>query len=228
MMKHSIAMQVLAAVAMFCAASPTLAVAQSPANDLKTIMTWWNGDYDNDAQIAALKKDGKPVWRKDVDKEIGGHADIVSHYRPIQLPAFGAHVIYVEETKFGDPTNIFRQRIYTLSIDEASTQLRVKLWSFKDKTKYVGAWKDLGRLAAVTPAEMSPLPDKCDLRVTREGAKFHMAMHEKDCAFGENYFNYQVLLGENSFWFRDKISKVADDTIVSSAGNFTYHELVRQ
>jgi hypothetical protein len=218
------------AVAMIalCTLAPTLTVAQSPADDLKTIMARWNGDYNNDAQIAALKKDGKPVWRKDVDKEIGGHADIVSHYRPIQLPAFGEHVIYVEETKFGDPTSIFRQRIYTLNIDEASKQLRVKLWTFKDKTKYVGAWKDLSRLSALTPADMSPMPDNCQLRVTKDGANFHMAMHEKDCAFGENYFSYQVLLGENSFWFRDKISKVADDTIVSSAGNFTYHELLRQ
>ena len=39
---------------------------------------------------------------------------------------------------------------------------------------------------------------------------------------------YQVLLGKDSFSFRDKIVRLEDDVIVSTAGNFTYHELDRQ
>lgn len=192
--------------------------------DLATIMTWWNGDYDNDRQIRQLEAADQPVWRAD-DSGKGGHIEVTSHYRPVLLPAFGEHVIYVEETKHGDPDELFRQRIYTLTIDETENLIRVKLWYFKDREKYVGAWRNLTMIQALSPDEMSPLPDNCDLLVSKAGDKFHMPMRNRDCVFGERYFNYQVLLGPDSFWFRDKIVSLKDDVVLETAGNFTYHKL---
>lgn len=199
--------------------------APAPKSDLETVMSWWNGDYNNEAQLAGLLEDGKPVWREDGSGE-GGHIQVTSHYRPIDLPAFGDNVIYVEETKHGKPDLIFRQRIYSLSADETGAT-SVKLWYFNDKEKYIGAWKDLDRLSEVTPDDMFPLQDECDLQVSKQGDKYHMPMPKKSCVFGERYFDYQVLLGEDSFWFRDRIVNVADDVPLESAGNFTYHELER-
>ena len=204
----------------------TVAVGDTLSEDLDLIMSWWSGDYDNSAQIAALRTQGKSVWAEDGTGE-GGHIEVTSHYRPVALPAFGDHVIYVEETKHGDPANIFRQRIYTLRIDDSLDAIRVKLWNFKDKEKYVGAHRNIEMIAALTPEEMSPLPDNCDLIVARQGEKFHMPMRDRDCAFGDRYFNYQVLLGEDSFWFRDKIVRLSDDVVLQAAGDFTYHELER-
>ena len=43
---------------------------------------------------------------------------------------------------------------------------------------------------------------------TRRGLWYHLSMRDKDCVFGDQYFNYQVLLGEDSFWFRDKIGSL--------------------
>ncbi len=203
-----------------CGFAPT-----ATPTDLETIMSWWDGDYDNATQIQSLLANGDPVWRADGSGK-GGHIEVTSHYRPIELPAFGDHVIYVEETKHGDPTSIFRQRIYTLA--ENADQVRVKLWYFKDKEAYVGAWRDLDKLADLTPDAMSPLPDNCDLLSKREGTKFHFAMPDKACVFGERYFNYQVLLGADSFWFRDQIVRVADDQVLETAGDFTYHRLERR
>lgn len=188
------------------------------------IMSWWHGDYDNSAQVNLLVSQGKPVWREDGSGK-GGHIEVTSHYRPIELPQFGEHVIYVEETKHGDPANIFRQRIYTLSADQSAGLVRVKLWNFRDKKKYVGAWQDLTKLSELKPEEMFPLPDNCDLLVRRQDDKYHMPMTNRDCAFGENYFNYQVLLGPDSFWFRDKIVRFSDDVVIETAGGFTYHQL---
>lgn len=205
----------------------TAAAADDPQADLRTIMSWWSGDYDNDRQIRRLRADGKPVWMADGSGK-GGHIEVTSHYRPVDLPQFGEHVIYVEETKHGDPNSVFRQRIYTLGVDEELNAVRVKLWNFKDREKYVGAWRDLTRIADLSPDEMSPLPDKCDLIAARDGEKYHLPMQGRSCAFGERYFNYQVLLGADSFWFRDKIVNLADDEILEAAGGFTYHELDRR
>ena len=191
---------------------------------LATIMRWWDGDYHNDRQVRELEAAGKPIWRAD-DSGEGGHIEVTSHYRPVSLPEFGEHVIYVEEMKHKNPSEIFRQRIYTLTIDSDIDQIRVKLWNFTDKEKYLGAWQDLSIIEELSPDEMSPLPDNCDLFVTKQGDKFHMPMNGRDCAFGDRYFNYQVLLGADSFAFRDKIVRLADDVVTTTAGDFTYHTL---
>jgi hypothetical protein len=203
------------------------ATGTASTNDIATIMQWWNGDYDNDAQIKGLMAADKPVWRADGSGE-GGHIAVTSHYRRINLPAFGDNVIYVEETKHNDPDNLFRQRIYTLSQPDSDGPVRVKLWYFKDKEGYIGAWKNLSMLDKLTPEQMSPLPDNCDLLVTRVGRKYHMPMTDGACVFGTRSFNYQVLLGRDSFWFRDKIVDVESGETLETAGAFTYHELARQ
>lgn len=201
-------------------------VAESTEQQIATIMKWWDGDYNNDRHLKELEAADKPIWRKDGSGK-GGHIEVTSHYRPVTLPAFGDNVIYVEETKHGDPDNIFRQRIYTLTADAKINAVRVKLWYFSDKKKYVGAFKDISIVKDLTPKEMFKLPDTCDMIVRKQGDKYHMPMPDKDCVFGESYFNYQVLLGKDSFWFRDRIMNVADDTVKESAGNFTYHKLDR-
>lgn len=224
---HSIVKSISLTAMIFAGAGAT---ADDHDNSLKAhvaeIMEWWDGDYNNDEQLAALEALNKPVWREDGSGE-GGHIEVTSHYRPVDLPAFGPNVIYVEETKHGDPNNIFRQRIYTLTPDEEIGKVRVKLWYFKDKEKYVGAWKDMTRVASLTPEDMFPLQDECDLLAEKQGKKYHMPMPERDCVFGERYFSYQVLLGPDSFWFRDKIVNLKDETQVESAGAYTYHELNR-
>ncbi len=208
------------------AQSPEHKADDAPEAILAAVMALWPGDYANQAQLAHLLQQGLPIWRADGSGE-GGHIEVVSHYRPVHLPAFGEHVLYVEETKHGEPDLIFRQRIYTLVVNPDRQQVQVKLWNFKDKEAYVGAWRDLKLLDGLTPEQMSGLPDKCDLFVQRDEHKWHMLMDERACAFGDRYFNYQVLLGEDSFWFRDQIVSLEDDTVLESAGDFTYHELDR-
>jgi len=196
--------------------------------DVQTIMTWWNGDYNNDAQITELKADGRPIWQKDVEGQtLGGHLPITSHYRPVDMPAFGDNVLYVEEKTFGEDGNPYRQRLYTINHDGSSNVLSVKLWSFKDKETYLEAWQDLTRISGVTPEDMSPLPDQCDLHVSKtKDARYEMKM--PNCVFGTTLFDYQVSLGADTFWSRDRIVDAETGVVKTSAGGFTYHKLDKQ
>lgn len=208
-----------------CAGKPEKPV-EGGSQMLDQVLAWWPGDYHNNRQLDELRAAGKPIWKADGSGK-PGHIAVASHYRRADLPAFGEHVLYVEETKHGDPSAIFRQRIYTLTRDLETDTVTVKLWYFKDKTRYLGAWKDAGILAELTPEQMSPLPDHCDLTIRRQDTRYHMSMPPKQCVFGERYFDYQVLLGPNSFWFRDRIVNAATDEVMEAAGDFTYHELDR-
>ena len=189
------------------------------------VMEWWRGDYNNDVQIAALREDGAPIWRKDVEGDtFGGHLPVNSYYRKMEMPAFGDNVIYLEEFTFME--NPYRQRIYTVINDKEADQVRVKLWYFKDKTTYAGAWQDTSRLQDLKPEDLSPLPDNCDLFVKQaDSGRLEMKMPKDKCKFGSSIFDYQVSLSPDEFWFRDRIVDAETMTVKSTAGSFQYHKL---
>ena len=71
-------------------------------------MEWWPGEYDNHEQIVRQSGGGfavpvyEPVFR------------IHSHYVRLDLPELGENVLYVEEYRNNDPSNISRIRVYAL------------------------------------------------------------------------------------------------------------------
>jgi len=200
-------------------------VEKTPQEHLKEIMRIWPGNYSNDKQIAEAEKAGKPVWRKD-DSGEGGFLHVQSHYVKLDRPDIAENVLYVEEYRDKDVQTSYRQRIYTLDVDSSNT-LRVKMWPFKDKKKYIGACNDLSMLDGLTKEEISAYPDKCDLLVKLEDGKYNMYMNGKDCAFGDRYFNYQVMLSEDVFSYRDKIMQLSNDSLLTTAADFAYHDLDR-
>lgn len=206
--------------------APEIPGTMSSSEQLEEIMKIWPGKYNNYEQISQLEKEGQDIWRLD-DSGEGGYLQIESHYIELDLPEIGDHVLYVEEYRDHDPEETYRQRIYTLSLDDSLDIVRVKMWPFKDKKKYVGAWQEPGILTKLNPEEISAYPDKCDLLVEQKEGAFYMYMNGKDCAFGDNVFNYEVMLSEGLFRYRDKISSLSGDSLLTSAANFAYHDLKR-
>lgn len=193
-----------------------------------TIIQWWQGDYTNERQIQALREDGAPIWVQgayEAGQKFGGHLPVTSYYRRVDLPAFGSRVLYLEEFTFD--TNPYRQRIYTIAADDQDA-VRVKLWYFNDKESYRGAHANLDMISGLTPEDMSPLPDNCDLVARRQDdGAYHLMMPKNQCKFGDKIFDYQVVLSADAFWFRDRIVDADTMQVTETAGSFTYHELDR-
>ena len=218
-----------AAVALACLASMP-ARAQSPLEqDLAQIMAWWPGAYNNDRQVAEVEErmgeenfTGE-VWRID-GSGMGGYLNVTSHYIRLDAPAIGDHVLYVEEYRDGQPDETYRQRVYTLSIDEEEQAIRVNLANFTDREKYIGAYRDISVLDGITADDIAPFPEVCDLIVQQRGNHYHMAMRTNACAFGGQAFSYEAVITGNAFWFRDKIVRLEDDTIVMTMANFNFHK----
>ncbi len=202
---------------------PIEKIAKTPNEQLAEIMALWPGRYHNHQQIETVTKAGDSVWLLD-DTGKNGWLQIESHYIKIDNPIIGENVLYVEEYRDHQPDSIYRQRIYTLAIDSTNT-IRVKMWPFKDKKKYIGAWKNPKVLENLTLEEISAYPDKCDLIVQKDGNVYTMNMNGKDCAFGNSVFNYQVKLSKDVFAYRDKITKLDSGELVSTAAGYQYHNL---
>lgn len=209
------------------------AQAETPLEqDLAQIMAWWPGTYSNDKQVAEVEErmgeenfTGE-VWRVD-NSGMGGYLNVTSHYARIDFPELGENVLYVEEYRDGDPSETYRQRIYNLTIDEEAEVIRVTLINFKDREKYIGAYKDLSMLDGLTMEDISPFPDICDLLVEQRGNAYFMPMEKNACAFGGQAFSYEAAIDGESFWFRDKIVRLEDDVVVMTMANFNFHKSER-
>ncbi|WP_350291547.1 CpcT/CpeT family chromophore lyase [uncultured Croceitalea sp.] len=188
------------------------------------IMNMWPGTYNNDKQIAEVESNGDKVWRLD-DSGEDGWLHLQSHYIKLNAPTIGENVLYVEEYRDHDPSATYRQRIYTIAKDSLGEQIRVKMWPFKDKTKYVGAWENMSILDSLSVEEISAFPDICDLIVKNMDGKYNMKMNGRDCTFGSKTFNYEVMLSEGMFSYRDKITDKETDSVISTAANYAYHNL---
>lgn len=204
--------------------------AQSPLEqDLAQIMAWWPGTYSNDKQVAEVEErmgeenfTGE-VWRVD-NSGMGGYLNVTSHYVAIDFPELGQNVLYVEEYRDGNPDETYRQRIYNLTVDEDEQVIRVNLINFKDREKYIGAYKDLSMLDGLTMEDVGAFPDICDLIVEQRGNTYHMPMKKNACAFGGQTFSYEAVIDGGSFWFRDKIVRLEDDVVVMTMANFNFHK----
>ncbi|MFS4467231.1 CpcT/CpeT family chromophore lyase [Maribacter sp. 2210JD10-5] len=188
------------------------------------IMRMWPGKYNNDKQCATAEANGEAVWRLD-DSGENGYLNVESHYIKLDKPEIAEHVLYVEEYRDHQPDAIYRQRIYT--IYEKDSVIQVKMWPFKDKKKYLGAWKNPSMLDSLSVEEISSYPDICDLLVKQVDGKYNMKMNGKDCTLGTKTFNYEVMLSEDVFAYRDKITDKETDSVISTAANYAFHNLNR-
>lgn len=192
--------------------------------ELEYLMEIWPGDHDNREQLQFDSDVGKKSLETD------GHLRVHGQISRVDLPAFGEHVLYVEEYKNNDPSSIFRQRLYEVSADEDEKAVRIKLHFFKDGTKYLGAHDDSTKLAGLTRDDTAVL-DGCDVFLRREVNALVGSMKTKECVFGEGdskrYSDYQLRVTETGYWFRDRILSYATDEQIEGVADFSWHQLER-
>lgn len=195
---------------------------ETATDHVAAIMNLWPGAYNNNAQIEAATKKGEAVWTGDADN--GGWLNVHAHYVTLDKPDIGENVLYVEEYRDGNPEVPYRQRIYNLEVDSTGVG-RVIMNVFKDKKKFLGAFDNLSMLDTLSKKDVGAYPSICDLIITKEGDKYRMKMGDKECAFGDKYFSYEVLLSKDVFAYRDKITQLSNDSLLTTAADFQFHNL---
>lgn len=133
---------------------------QLPAleQDLQYFSELFEGEYSN---IGKVVKSSEPVQQ----------AHYV--YRNVDLPAFGNHVVYVQQY-YGsgvNPATVYRQRIYSSYADTARNEIVTRIYSFsaEEAPLVVDAQYDASKLQDFTPENMSTLPQGCEIFWYREG-----------------------------------------------------------
>lgn len=179
--------------------------------DFRTFLSWFEGEFDSNEQVAFADELGIP---SDAVPE-----RIHSVFKRVELPAFGEHVFYVEQYLDGDPAKIYRQRLYSFSLDDAEQAIKLVIHIPPDVKALAGAHRDPGKLQGLTPASTRS-PPGCEVYWRRRGDAFLGEMKPGACRFESERSGKTIVVSDDLYLDDDEIW--IHDRAVDAEGNHVY------
>jgi CpeT/CpcT family (DUF1001) len=200
--------------------------AQNLETDLKEMLTWFTGEFDNFQQ----------VWQEKEDKMTDSlmHERIHSIFLPVKMPALGEHVFFVKQYMDGDTDKIYRMRVYNLSVDKMENAIRLDIFSFKEKvdeTRFKSANHTPSVLEGLKPENFTSTTG-CGVFWKRENGVFIGSMKPKACNFISKRSNKKVFITDslkltpNEIWIRDEAEDENGNYVFGHKGKI-HHKLLR-
>lgn len=171
---------------LLCAAGATPSLAAPSEYDLraqlKLLLQWWPGEYDNHEQIVRQSGGGlSPLTDTPFHR-------VHSRYAIVQDASAGETVVSVVDNLNDDESKPLRTRRYVISIDKAAGALRLTQLAQKDATSQ----------------QFVPLGAGCDILLRYVGGQFEGSMAPKSCKVGGRSEEYGLVVGPRYNWFRDQ------------------------
>jgi hypothetical protein len=147
------------------------------------------------------------------------HRRVHTEIRRIGDERFGQRAFLVQSW-WDDDASRQDTRIYSLYQDDAENAIRVEIYFFTglDLAPYRGAFDDLKRIEGVQRSMLTHLPG-CNLFFRRVVGGFHGAMKPKACRYDREgqkvYADFQITVGERTYWTGDIIRRLKDDVQVN-------------
>lgn len=169
--------------------------------DFARMMEWFPGVYDNQEQVYFEDE-------MEVPEDIR-HGRIHHIFAPVKLKNFPGRTFYIQQSQDGDPSNIYRQRIYSFAPDFEENAIRLTIYAPKDAKKLVDAHLDPKKLKGLRPSQFTTY-DGCDVFWKAQSSYFHGYMKEGACRVESKRSGKTLVitddlqLSENEIWIRDQ------------------------
>lgn len=148
-------------------------VAAEQKGDLRELLNWISGDFDNIAQFEA--QDGEAI----------DHLGLVR--RIVTAPALGDHVVYAQVNRRADPTDVYRQTIMVFE-ESADGGIIARYLRFADKDAHRDILSDLARFSSLSAEDFAPsLPAGCEPDWRFNGSVFIGLVARETCLITSRY-----------------------------------------
>ncbi len=173
-------------------------------NDLVLMKSWFGGEFNNYQQV---HKEIEDSTAKNLI-----HEHIHSIFKEVSIPFLGQHVFFVKQYMDNDPKKIYRQRIYSFSINNVENAIQLDIYSFNDAkldSTYASADKNPTILNTVTK-DLIKLSPGCEVFWKKNNDHFIGYMKERACNFiskrsGKRIFiTDSLILNNKEIWIRDE------------------------
>ena len=191
-----------AAALLLFAAGCARTVAQPAASledDFSLFLQWFPGEYDNHEQH----------WQDKLDQAEQVHEHLHHIFLKVDAPDVGEHTFFVEQYMDGDPSNVYRRRLYSFSLDPVEQAIRLDIYSFSDEEKYANAHLTPEIFTDLNRAGLVDRPG-CEVYWKFATDHFHGYMKDKACSVvsarsGKRiYVTDDLRLTADEIWIRDE------------------------
>lgn len=177
---------------------------------LSRFLDWFEGEYDNWEQ----------VWQQQLDgvKKADRHEHVHHIFKAVSAPNIGEHVFFVKQYKDGDYENVYRQRLYKITIDKPENAVRLAVYRFKDEAEYRNADQNPALLTDITPEQLKNLPG-CDVFWTYRDDHFVGEIKPNACFYYSDrlqkniYITDTLKLTDSEIWIADRAYDAAGNKI---------------
>lgn len=187
--------------------------------DLKVMMKWFEGRFDNYQQVYAEKQ----------SKAQYPHEHIHSIFHKVDIPAIKGETFFVQQYMDGNPSKIYRQRLYSFTPNEKENAIQLTIYSFKEQTKYTDSHKDDSKIKGLTMADLTTLPG-CEVYWRLKGDKFEGSMKKNGCRVKSRRSGKTIIISDdlfltkNEIWIRDQAVDEEGNYVFGHKGN-VHHKL---
>ena len=168
--------------------------AQNPEKDLRLMMSWFEGRFDNYAQT---------VEEKETKTEFP-HERIHSIFARINLPNIGENVFYVQQYMDGDEAKTYRQRLYVFTPNRKEKAIELKIFTFPDEKAVLNAHLDKAKLNGLTLEKMDS-PKGCEVFWRLKDNKFEGSMKPNACRVVSKRSGKTLIITDDLFLTKDEI-----------------------
>lgn len=179
--------------------------------DIKLMMEWFAGYFDNCEQVSMEKANN-------IEPELI-HEQIHSIFVPVKMPAFGNNILYVKQYMNGDPTQVYRQRIYSFHPHEKENAIELRIYAFFDDEAYLDAHLQPSKLLELTPEKMRFLPG-CELYWQRNGNYFFGSTKEGACRVSSQRSGKTLIIEDDCYLEKEELW--VRENAVDENGNYVF------
>ncbi len=178
------------------------------SNDFNLFMKWFEGEFDNYAQ-----------YEEDIYDSVDyPHERIHSIFKRVDLPDFGDASFYVEQYMKGDPSMVYRQRIYGFT-ENGKGEIVLSIYSFPDARKYLHAHQNIDTLENIKYEDMNKF-EGCEVYWKRMGDAFHGKSGEGGCTFKSSRSGKMLTMTDDLVLTEDGLKLL--ENAYDAEGNFVF------
>ncbi len=179
--------------------------------DLKVLLEWFPGEYDNHQQVYREAVENIPKERR--------HRQTHHIFHAVELDFIPGRILYAQQSQHYDLDDLYRQRIYAFEIDETEQAIRLRIYTPKDPSKLKNGHLNSAVFGTLQPDDFFLKPG-CDVFWKREGAVFKGYLKENACNYYSDRFETQVYLNETLVLRRDAL--LLDDMATDADGKLVF------
>jgi hypothetical protein len=173
------------------------------------MLSWFEGRFDNFAQTVEEKESGAQF----------PHEHIHSIFARVDLPQIGENIFYVQQYMDGDPTKLYRQRLYSFTVDKREKAIVLKIYTLPDEKALVDAHLDKSKLQNLALKDLAS-PAGCEVYWRRSGDRFEGTMKKDACRVVSKRSGKTLIITDDLFLSKDEIW--INDQAKDEQGNYVF------